>query len=300
MTRMPVILGPTASGKTSLAVQIAISLNGEIVSADSRQVYRNLDIGTGKDLDEYEVDGRQIPYHLIDICDVGEEYEIARYFRDYCGAVNDILSRSATPILCGGSGLYLQTALQGNSLAQIPVDEELRKSLAACSEHELQAMWALSGEEKTPDTRKRLIRALEIQQYLKNNDAPEIILPEVDPVIFGIDVDRDERRKRISNRLRKRIHEGMIAEVEAILEHGAKADDLKRLGLEFLFITEHLEGKYNLEEMTLRLESSIHRFAKRQMTFFRKMERDGWHIRWVKYDARSEEVPIEVREYLSL
>jgi tRNA dimethylallyltransferase len=288
--KMPVILGPTASGKTHLAVQLALEIGSEIISADSRQVYRGLDIGTGKDLEEYTVDGNQVRYHLIDICDVGDEYEIARYFRDYCTVAEDIVSRNITPILCGGSGLYIETALRGNALAQIPVDLKMRETLEPLTTGELENKYQSIGDaDKAPDTRKRLIRAIEIATYLDDNPMPTVSLPAVEPVLFGVDIPRDLRRQRITDRLNHRLENGMVEEVEDLLQRGVNPSQLNRLGLEYLFLTDYVQGDIEKEEMIKKLETAIHRFAKRQMTFFRKMEKDGWQITWLAHDAALDE-----------
>lgn len=284
--KMPVILGPTASGKTRLAVHLAHRIGGEIISVDSRQVYKGLNIGTGKDLHEYEMDGHQVPYHLIDICEVGDGYDISRFFCDYCDVSNSLIQRKVTPVLCGGSGLYMETALRGNALAQIPVNPKIREKLEEQSTEELETIFWKKAKpnDKLPDTRKRLIRGLEIQNYLLKNPLPNVELPEVHPVIFGIDIPREERRNRISTRLKDRLENGMIEEVEGLLGKGVDKDALKRLGLEYLFITEYVLGQIDKPSMTAKLETAIHRFAKRQMTFFRKMEKDGWEIEWIGYD----------------
>lgn len=288
MNKLPVILGPTASGKTHLAVHLANDLGGEIISADSRQVYKKMDIGTGKDIEEYNVAGNPIPFHLIDICDPGEKYNINAFYFDFVKSYEEIISRDQTPILCGGSGLYLQTALEGNELSCIPTNESLRLERKEWTKEQLQEAFL------TIDTRlqhkldssstKRLIRALEIDEYLKSNPYPELEKPSLSAVLFGIDIPREERRNRISARLKDRLDNGMIEEVLA-LQQTVSNEDLKYYGLEYLFITEYLEGLYDKAELFRRLEIAIHQFSKRQMTWFRKMEKDGYDIHWINHES---------------
>ena len=284
---LPVILGPTASGKTHLAVHLARAIKGEVISADSRQVYRQMDIGTGKDIEEYTIEGEQIPYHLIDICEPGEKYNINLFHKDFLESLHQIESKKRTPILCGGSGLYLQTALEGNELSCIPVDEEFRIQVSGYSKEELQKLFLeipseLQNKLDSSST-KRLIRALEINNWLKSNPYPSVKKPNLSPIIFGIDIPRKERRKRITDRLKHRLENGMIEEVIQ-LQKTVSNEDLKYYGLEYLFITEHLEGQYNQTELFRRLEIAIHQFSKRQMTWFRKMEKDGYNIKWLQYN----------------
>ncbi len=284
---LPVILGPTASGKTHLAVHLARAINGEVISADSRQVYKQMDIGTGKDIEEYTIEGEQIPYHLIDICEPGEKYNINIFYKDFLESIHKIESKKSTPILCGGSGLYLQTALEGNELSCIPVDEEFRFQISGFSKEELQKLFSKIPSElqaKLDSTStKRLVRALEINNWLKSNPYPSVEKPNLSPILFGIDIPREERRKRISDRLKYRLENGMIEEVIE-LQKTVSNEDLKYYGLEYLFITEHLEGKCNQAELFRRLEIAIHQFSKRQMTWFRKMEKDGYNIKWLQHN----------------
>ena len=281
---LPVILGPTASGKTNLAVHLANEIKGEIISADSRQVYKKMDIGTGKDLDEYTLDDKDIPYHLIDICEPGFKYNINLFYKDFVKAIEEI---KTTPILCGGSGLYLQTALEGNELSEIPVNDNLRAELNELEKPALELRFdKIPAELKARldnSSVKRLIRAIEIAEYLKNNPYPSISKPDLHPVLFGIYIPREERRKRISIRLKDRLDNGMIEEVQE-LQKTVSNEDLKYYGLEYLFITEFLEGQYDKSELFRRLEIAIHQFSKRQMTWFRKMEKDGYLINWLKHD----------------
>lgn len=288
-SKLLVILGPTASGKTKLAVQLAYRLNGEVVSVDSRQIYRHMDIGTGKDLDDYVVDGSPIPYHLINIVDAGDDYHIYRFQQDFGRAVADITARGRLPVVCGGTGLYLEAVLKNHAFTAIPIDPALREELATKTEAELLALF-----ERTPaaysaladtSTRKRLIRAIEINHYLHRHPEktpnPQSAEPGYDFAVFGIDLPVEMRRARISTRLRQRLQQGMIAEVEALLDAGIQADKLIFYGLEYKFITQFLLGELDYDTMVNRLETAIHQFAKRQMTFFRKMERDGIHIHWL-------------------
>lgn len=278
------ILGPTASGKTKYAVKAAKSLDAEILSADSRQVYRGMDIGTGKDLCEYE----GVPYHLIDIVDAGTKYNIFEYQRDFEKAYQDIVSRGKKAILCGGSGLYIESVTQGYKLQEVAPNPELRAELERYSDQELIAKL----EDLKPlhnntdyDTRKRLIRALEIAIYQNEHPAVESnFLPKKTKYI-GINVDRDTRNFKIDKRLDQRLEEGMLAEVQTLLDSGISPEDLIYYGLEYKFITLHLIGELSFKEMRDKLAIAIHQFAKRQMTWFRGMERRGIKIEWVEPDS---------------
>lgn len=282
-----VILGPTASGKTRLAVQVAHQLGGEIISADSRQVYRGMDIGTGKDLSEYVVDGQQVPHHLIDIVDAGDDYNLHRYQQDFHRVVADIQGRGRVPIVCGGTGLYIEAVLKGHAFTAIPVDDTLRAELEPLTDSELFNRFNLDPSPYTPladtSTRKRLIRAIEIGAYF--NAHPETVIQSTAPAynyrIFGIDLPVETRRQRITDRLHERLKNGMIAEVERLLQEGVPANKLIFYGLEYKFITQYLTGELDCPTMTTLLETAIHQFAKRQMTFFRKMERGGLPIQWL-------------------
>lgn len=279
-----VITGPTASGKTGIAVDVARRLgDAEIISADSRQVYRDMDIGTGKDLDEYG----DIPYHLIDICPAGYKYNLFEYLRDYRAAHTDITRHGKRPILCGGTGLYVESVLKGLSLPDVPADAALRASLAGKTLDELTGILASMKtlhNVTDVDTPQRAIRAIEIQTYYRQHpDAAAAASPAPIPALtFGIDVDRTTRRQRITRRLHARIEAGMLDEVQSLLNSGITPDDLIYYGLEYKFITLHLTGRLTLAEMTAQLEIAIHQFAKRQMTWFRGMERRGFPIIWVK------------------
>ncbi|MDO4160793.1 MAG: tRNA (adenosine(37)-N6)-dimethylallyltransferase MiaA [Prevotellaceae bacterium] len=286
---MITILGPTASGKTALASALAAKLDAEIISADSRQVYRNMDIGTGKDLEDYVVDGKQIPYHLIDIVEPGTKYNVFEYQRDFLDAYENIRSRNVTPVLCGGTGLYIEAVLKGYRLIPVPENMELRASLEGKSMKELTDILVALKEENGSvmhnttdvDTAKRAIRAIEIETYYKHTPVVEREFPKIDTIIIGVDIDREERRKKISRRLRQRLDAGMIEEVKGLLDKGIPAEDLIYYGLEYKYVTEYVVGKLSYDEMYRSLEIAIHQFAKRQMTWFRGMERRGFKINWV-------------------
>lgn len=278
------LLGPTASGKTALGVLLAEALDSEIISADSRQIYRRMDIGTGKDLGEYCVNGKKIPYHLIDICEPDYKYNLYEYQRDFNIAYAGIKERGRLPILCGGTGLYIETVLKGYAMPQVPENKELRASLADKSIEELEAIlkqYKTLHNKTDIDTCKRAIRAIEIAEYYQSLPQDERHDTPLQSYIIGIDIDRELRRKRISARLKARFDAGMLDEVKALLDSGIPSEDLIYYGLEYKFMTEHILGLYNYNEMFTRLEIAIHQFAKRQMTWFRGMERRGFTIHWV-------------------
>lgn len=289
MSKMITILGPTASGKTSLAAALAADIGAEIISADSRQVYRNMDIGTGKDLADYRVGERVVPYHLIDIAEPGTKYNVFEYQKDFLAAYENITSRGATAVLCGGTGLYIESVLKGYRLIPVPENKELRDSLSGKSLEELTGILVeLKAENGSKmhnttdvDTAKRAIRAIEIEAYYKQCPVEERHFPKIDSAIIGINIDREERRRKISSRLKQRLDEGMIEEVRALLDRGIQAEDLIYYGLEYKYVTEYVTGKTTYEEMFASLEIAIHRFAKRQMTWFRGMERRGFKINWI-------------------
>ena len=303
--RMITILGPTASGKTDLATHLAARLNAEIISADSRQVYRGMDIGTGKDLADYTVEGHAIPYHLIDICEPGTKYNLFRYQQDFLDCYEDIRSRGALPILCGGTGLYIEAVLKGYSLSPVPQNPELRAKLEEKGLEELTHLLADLKEKnhsvmhnKTDvDSCQRAIRAIEIETYNLTKLTEERQCPPIDSLIIGVDIDREERRRKITKRLKERLKAGMIDEVDGLLKRGIPADDLIYYGLEYKFVTEYIIGKLTYEEMFRQLEIAIHQFAKRQMTWFRGMERRGFTIHWI--DAM-QPMKNKVEEILSL
>ena len=286
---MITILGPTASGKTPVAARLAAEIGGEIISADSRQVYRRMDIGTGKDLADYTVDGHQIPYHLIDICEPGTKYNLFEYQQDFFDVYETIQSRGVVPILCGGTGLYIEAVLKGYKLSPVPQNQELRDSLDGKSLDELTQMLtelkAKNGSNMhnttDVDSCQRAIRAIEIETYNLQHPMPKRELPPVDSLIIGIDIDRELRREKITRRLKTRLEQGMVEEVKALLDEGIPADDLIYYGLEYKFLTEYIVGKLSYDEMFSRLEIAIHQFAKRQMTWFRGMERRGFTIHWI-------------------
>ena len=299
---MITILGPTASGKTNLATHLAAQIDNmdailwggkthgaEIIGADSRQVYRGMDIGTGKDLADYVVDGKQVPYHLIDICDAGTKYNLFQYQQDFYDAYLDIQKRGVLPILCGGTGLYIESVLKGYHLSPVPQNPMLREQLADKSLEELTAMLkdlkAKSGSKMhnrtDVDTAQRAIRAIEIETYNLEHPMPERELPAVDSLIVGVSIDRDARREKITRRLKQRLNEGMVDEIKSLLASGVPAENLIYYGLEYKFITEYVIGKTTYEEMFRGLEIAIHQFAKRQMTWFRGMERRGFTIHWI-------------------
>ena len=309
MQKMITILGPTASGKTPLAAALAQQINGEIISADSRQVYRRMDIGTGKDLADYSlvVNGSpvDIPYHLIDICEPGAKYNLFQYQQDFFDAYQDIIGRGKTPILCGGTGLYIEAVLKGYQLSPVPQNPELRARLEGKTLDELTEMLvelkAKNGSvmhNKTDvDSCQRAIRAIEIEEYNLHTPTPKRELPPIDSLIVGVNIDREARREKITRRLKARLEEGMIEEVRGLLAEGIPAEDLIYYGLEYKFVTEYLVGKMTYDEMFQRLEIAIHQFAKRQMTWFRGMERRGFTIHWIDALQPMEE---KVRQILAL
>ncbi len=287
--RMITILGPTASGKTDLATHLAARLNAEIISADSRQVYRGMDIGTGKDLADYVINGHVIPYHLIDICEPGTKYNLFRYQQDFLDCYEDIRSRGALPILCGGTGLYIEAVLKGYSLSPVPQNPKLRTELEGKNLEELTNILvdlkrrnhSVMHNKTDVDSCQRAIRAIEIETYNLTKPTEERQCPPIDSLIIGVDIDREERRRKITNRLKERLKAGMIDEVDGLLKRGIPADDLIYYGLEYKFVTEYIIGKLTYEEMFRQLEIAIHQFAKRQMTWFRGMERRGFTIHWI-------------------
>jgi len=286
------LLGPTASGKTPLAAALADRLNAEVISGDSRQVYRRMDLGTGKDLVDYVVDGRQIPYHLIDIVEPGSKYNVFEYQRDFLKAYRDITSRGKLPILCGGTGMYMESVLKGYRLLPVPENPELRATLAGKSLEELTRM--LEGYKKLHnstdvDTVKRAIRAIEIEEYYRQQPPEYRDFPSLSSLTVGVDIDRDLRREKITRRLKQRLEEGMVEEVRGLLAEGIPPEDLIYYGLEYKFLTQYAIGELTYEEMFSQLETAIHQFAKRQMTWFRGMERRGFTIHWLDATLPMEE-----------
>ena len=277
------ILGPTASGKTSLATRLALMMgNAEIISADSRQVYRGMDIGTGKDLADYEIEGVSIPYHLIDIADAGDKYNLFQFQQDFWNAYNDIRSRGKFPILCGGTGLYIESVLKSYKMVPVPENPQLRQELEGRSLEELtEQLSTYKSLHNTTDvdTPKRAIRAIEIQQYYREHKIDEREFPSLRSLTIGVNIDRDLRRQKITQRLHDRMQQGMLQEVEGLLQH-VPAEDLMYYGLEYKYLTLCCLGQLTREEMLRQLEIAIHQFAKRQMTWFRGMERRGTPIIW--------------------
>lgn len=282
---MLAVVGPTASGKTSLAVDVALAVSGaEIISADSRQVYRGMDIGTGKDLAEYERDGVVVSSHLLDIVDAGEKYNLFEFQRDFLSAYNDIKERGAFPVMCGGSGLYVESVLKGYRLLPVPENPALRESLEEKSLEELTEIlsrYKVLHNNTDTDTKKRAIRAIEIEEYYRTCPAEERYFPEINCLTIGVSVDREVRRNRITRRLHERLDAGMVDEVRGLLEKGVTAEQLMYYGLEYKYLTQYIIGELSYDDMVKGLEIAIHQFAKRQMTWFRGMEKRGVHIHWV-------------------
>lgn len=278
------ILGPTASGKTPLAAALADRLGTEIISGDSRQVYRRMDLGTGKDLVDYVVEGHEVPYHLIDIVEPGYKYNVFEYQRDFLKAYEDITAKGKLPVLCGGTGMYIESVLRGYRLLPVPENPELRASLEGKTLEDLTRI--LSGYKKLHnstdvDTAKRAIRAIEIEEYYKQQPPEYREFPSLESLIIGVDIDRELRREKITRRLKQRLDEGMVDEVRGLLAEGIPAENLIYYGLEYKFLTKYAIGELTYEEMFHQLETAIHQFAKRQMTWFRGMERRGFTIYWL-------------------
>ena len=300
-TNLIVVLGPTASGKTEFAARLADQLKTEIISADSRQIYRGMDLGTGKDYEDYFVNGRQVPSHLIDIVDAGYKYNVYEYQRDFLKVFNELSGKGQIPVLCGGTGMYIEAVLKGYRLIEVPDNKILRGKIQNWSDQELivklQSYKDLHN--KTDITqRKRLIRAIEIEEYYQNHTGEDIIYPNIRPLIIGIEIGRQARRERISQRLKRRLDTGMIEEVRSLLEKNVPSDTLIYYGLEYKYITMYLLGQLSYDEMFSKLETAIHRFAKRQMTWFRGMERRGFEIFWLDASLNLEEKIRIVQEKL--
>jgi len=297
------ILGPTASGKTPLAAALAREVDGEIISADSRQVYRRMDIGTGKDLDDYG----DVPYHLIDICEPGTKYNLFQYQQDFFDAYEDIQRRCRQPILCGGTGLYIEAVLKGYHLSPVPQNQELRDRLEGMTLQELTTMLEeLKRKSGTAmhnttdvDSAQRAIRAIEIETYNIEHPMPLRELPAISSVIIGVDIDRELRREKITRRLKARLQEGMVEEIRSLLGSGIPAEDLIYYGLEYKYLTEYVIGRLSYEEMFRQLEIAIHQFAKRQMTWFRGMERRGFTIHWLDATLPMHEKVEIIKSYIS-
>ena len=299
-TKLLTITGPTACGKTSLAAELAYQLGGEIISADSRQVFRGMDIGTGKDLADYHIHGVDIPYHLIDIHDAGYEYNVYQFQNDFIRAFNDIVARGRQPILCGGTGMYIEAVVKGYQLADAPIDPEFRQRMEVYSDEELTARLAslikLHNHTDT-ETRDRLLRALEIQEYHLQHPDEYPHMPEMEHLIIGVSYPRAQVIERIGIRLRQRLEEGMVEEVQRLLDSGVPENRLLKYGLEYKHVTRYLRGDCTYEEMYDNLYTDIRRFSKRQMTWFRRMERQGIPIHWIDGTQPMEE---KVQEVLRL
>ena len=296
------ILGPTACGKTTLAVALADRLKSAVISADSRQVYRSMDLGTGKDLGEYMVEGRAVPYHLIDIVDAGYKYNVFEYQRDFLKVYGTLHTAGQLPVLCGGTGMYIESVLRGYRLVEVPENKELRVTLEDKSLDELTEI--LRGYKQLHnttdvDTCKRAIRAIEIEEYYRTNEVNVREFPAIKNLTIGLDVSRELRRERISRRLRERLEQGMVEEVRGILAAGVSPDDLMYYGLEYKYLTMYVIGQLNYDEMVCQLEIAIHQFAKRQMTYFRGMERRGVSIHWIDAECSTEEKVEQICQWLN-
>lgn len=297
-----VILGPTASGKTSLAANLAMDIGGEVISADSRQIYQGLDLGTGKDYEDYLVNGKLVPYHLIDIKPAGYQYNIYEYQKDFLEVFEKLHQQKKWPVLCGGSGLYIESAIKGYQLIQVPVNEELRKKLEPKSLQELSgilASYQSLHNTSDVDTHKRAIRAIEIADYYKHHPVEQVSYPEINPLLVGVRFPRNTECERITQRLKQRLDAGMISEVEGLLKKGLTPDQLLYYGLEYKFLTLYLTGQLTYDEMFSQLNTAIHQFAKRQMTWFRRMERNGMDIHWIDGSLPMEEKLIVISNLLN-
>lgn len=299
-TPLIAIVGPTASGKTRRAVSLAAAIDGEIISGDSRQVYRGMTIGTGKDLEEYG----NIPYHLIDIADAGDKYNLHRFLKDAGEAIDGIRHRGRQPIICGGTGLYIESLLNGLKLPDVPENKDLRARLAGKSLEELTDILASMKQLHNitdVDTAKRAVRAIEIQTYYAEHpeEATNILPSPLDAIVIGVDIDREERRRKITARLHQRLEEGMVDEIRSLLASGISPDDLIYYGLEYKYITEFVIGCLTYEEMVSQLEIAIHQFAKRQMTWFSGMERRGYKIHWLSASLSDADFTLEVKNIIA-
>lgn len=294
------ILGHTAGGKTSLAAHTALMLDAEIISADSRQVYRGMDLGTGKDYADYHISGTDIPFHLIDIVDAGYEYSVFEFQKDFSRVYREIAAKGKLPLMCGGSGLYIESILRNYRMINVPVNEELRDSLEEKSLEELVSILRSYGPiHNTTDTesRKRTLRAIEIEKYQKEHEVVQPDLPEFRSVVIGLRYERDERRSRITTRLHQRLDEGMIEEVRGLLEKGIEPAKLEYYGLEYKFLSLYISERISYNEMLAQLNTAIHRFAKRQMTYFRGMEKRGIEIHWLEGEMRMEDKLEQIRKW---
>lgn len=299
-----VLLGATASGKTKLAVSLANELNTEIISGDSRQIFKRMDLGTGKDIAEYQIGDKTIPYHLISILEPGERYHVDVFKNDFFDAFEKITMKSKIPILCGGTGMYIHSVLQNQPFTAVPVNEQLRNALESLSKEEL--LIKLNVEDKNIDinkvdlsSKKRLIRALEVVEFLKHHTLEQIERPPLKPIIFGLKNQIELTRSKILDRLDKRFEDGMIQEVEKLLAEGVPAETLIFYGLEYKFIVNYLVGNLSFEELKLKLGIAICQYAKRQNTFFRKMEKDGIEINWLDASLKLNHLKQEIIKKVS-
>jgi tRNA dimethylallyltransferase len=284
MNKLITIIGPTASGKTVLAAQLAFEISGEIMSGDSRQVYKSMDIGTGKDLKDYTVNGNNIPYYIVDVVDAGSKYNVYEFQKDFIASYNTIIDKNKQPILCGGTGMYIEAALKGYSLIHVPSDDAFRASCDTKTDEilieELKSFKKLHNQTDI-DTRRRIIRALEIEHYYANNPEITFEYPQFTPIIIGVSIDVETRRNRIDIRLQQRLKEGMVDEIKALIDRGVPTETLVYYGLEYKFLTLYLTNQMSYNDMVSQLNIAIHQFAKRQMTWFRGMERRGMKIHWI-------------------
>ena len=299
-----VVLGPTASGKTGFAARLAYDTDGEVISGDSRQIYRKMDLGTGKDYEDYIVNDKQIKAHLIDIHDPGYKYNVYEFQKDFLKVYKDIHARNKVPVLCGGTGMYIESVLKGYKLLPVDPDPQLRDELNKKSHEELKKMLYYYNPQlhNTTDltSKKRTIRAIEIARHYKENPESEINFPDIDAFIFGIKFERKQQRERITQRLSQRLEEGMVEEVKSLIDSGVKMDDLVYYGLEYKYITLYLKGDLTYDEMFNKLNTAIHQFAKRQMTWFRKMEREGMQIHWLEGSLSMDEKIRQAHELIGL
>ena len=301
MNNLVIITGPTAVGKTEISIELAKAINGEIISADSRQIYKRMDIGTGKDLEEYKYEDKEIQYHLIDICEPGYKYNLYEYQRDFNVVFQDLRTREKFPILCGGTGLYIETVLKGYSMPQVPENKELREKLKDKTLTELTSIlktYKTLHNTTDVDSCKRAVRAIEIAEFYRNQQPEERKNKPLNSFIVGVDIEREARRRKISERLRMRLDSGMLDEVRALLKEGISPDDLIYYGLEYKYLTEYLIGRLSYVEMVSKLEIAIHQFAKRQMTWFRGMERRGFSIFWLDAFLPLDEKIMKIKEQL--
>ena len=296
-----VVLGPTAVGKTAVAVRVADRTDGEIISGDSRQIYRGMTIGTGKDLEDYVVDGRRIPYHLIDIAEAGYQYNVHEYQQDFVRVYQDIRARNKMPVLCGGSGMYLEAAVYGYDLLEVPVNPELRARMSGMTDEALIA-WLKTYKKlhnhTDTETRRRLERAIEIADYTSKHVLERPPYLDLHPLFIGIACERELRRRRITDRLYARLEAGMVEEVRQLMDHGLTPDRIAYYGLEYKYVTRYLTGELSYDDMVKQLETAIHQFAKRQMTWFRRMERNGADIHWIDSELPMQEKVDRIVDYL--